>query len=247
MFQSNTLQAKKAFKCNSIITIDSLLNRIERRNMNELVYLKNDEAVCTSLEVAKRFGKRHDNVIQAIRGLLENEDTQIMFKKSSYIEEQNGQTYPMYLMNRDGFSLLVMGFTGKKALEWKINYIKAFNTMEAILAERRTTTGQATIEQNKENRLRETDEIKKFVEYAKQNGSKNADRYYILYSNLANSSAGIIERKLATIAQLNQLTLIENIILNQIRFGIEQEMYYKDIFKKCKAQIELFKNVAFIS
>ena len=214
--------------------------------MNELVYLNNNEAVCNSLLVAEKFGKRHDNVLQAIRGLLKNEDTHPMFRKSSYMEEQNGQSYPMYLMNRDGFSLLVMGFTGKKALEWKLQYIKAFNAMESILAERRTKTGQATIELNKENRLKETDEIKKFVEYAKQNGSKNADRYYILYSNLANSSVGITERKLATIAQLNQLTLIENIILNQIRLGIEQKMYYKDIFKKCKAQIELFKNVAFI-
>lgn len=92
--------------------------------MNNLVYLKNDEPVCSSLQVAEKFGKRHDNVMQSIRGLLKNEGTYEMFKKSSYIEEQNNQKYPMYLMNRDGFSLLVMGFTGKKALEWKLQYIQ---------------------------------------------------------------------------------------------------------------------------
>ena len=50
-----------------------------------------------------------------------------MFFKTTYTHPQNGQTYPLYLMNRDGFSLLVMGFTGKSALEWKIKYINAFN------------------------------------------------------------------------------------------------------------------------
>ena len=56
-----------------------------------------------------------------------------MFQKSTYTNEQNGQTYPMYLMNRDGFTLLAMGFTGKKALQFKLAYIDAFNTMEAEL------------------------------------------------------------------------------------------------------------------
>lgn len=51
----------------------------------------------------------------------------------TYINEQNGQTYPMFLMNRDGFSLLVMGFTGKKAMQFKLEYIKAFNQMEATI------------------------------------------------------------------------------------------------------------------
>lgn len=88
--------------------------------MDNLVYLQNDEPVCSSLQVAEKFGKRHDNVMQSIRGLLKNEGTHEMFKKSSYIEEQNNQKYPMYLMNRDGFSLLVMGFTGKKALQMQL-------------------------------------------------------------------------------------------------------------------------------
>lgn len=52
-----------------------------------------------------------------------------LFIKSSYVHPQNKQTYPFYIMNRDGFSLLVMGFTGKEALEWKLQYIKAFNQM----------------------------------------------------------------------------------------------------------------------
>ena len=68
-------------------------------------------------------------------GALKNEHTPL-FYKTEYVHEQNGQTYPMYLMNRDGFTLLAMGFTGKAALEWKIKYIAAFNAMEQQLSQK---------------------------------------------------------------------------------------------------------------
>ena len=101
----------------------------------ELVKVVNNQLVTDSRQVAEAFGKRHDNVIATVRGLLKNKDTQQMFYETTYHNEQNGQDYKMYLMNRDGFSLLVMGFTGPEALEWKIKYINAFNEMEKKLQE----------------------------------------------------------------------------------------------------------------
>lgn len=99
---------------------------------------QNGESVASSRQIAENFGKEHRNVMRDIEnlmseGVLKNEQTP-MFYKTEYTHEQNGQTYPMYLMNRDGFSLLVMGFTGKAALEWKLKYIQAFNEMEKKLA-----------------------------------------------------------------------------------------------------------------
>lgn len=107
--------------------------------MHELINIKNDEAVTTSLLVADFFKKRHDKVLRAIENLIGGlpKNGVTYFKKSTYVEKQNGQTYPMYYMNRDGFSLLAMGFTGKKALEWKIKYIEAFNQMESYINFRR--------------------------------------------------------------------------------------------------------------
>lgn len=68
-----------------------------------------------------------------VEGLHKNVDTP-MFYKTEYVHEQNGQKYPMYLMNRDGFTLLVMGFNkSAKAMEWKLKYIQAFNEMERKL------------------------------------------------------------------------------------------------------------------
>lgn len=105
--------------------------------MNELVTVYNHQLVTDSRKVAAHFNKRHDHVIRDIDtlvgGLPKNGDTQRMFHKTTYVNAQNGQTYPMYLMNRDGFSLLVMGFTGQKALEWKLKFLAAFNEMDKIL------------------------------------------------------------------------------------------------------------------
>ncbi len=102
--------------------------------MNELVTVYNHQLVTDSKKVAAHFGKRHDHVIRHIeavlRGIPQNGNTPTMYKKVSYVHEQNGQTYSYYLMNRDGFSLLVMGFTGQKALEWKLKFLEAFNAME---------------------------------------------------------------------------------------------------------------------
>lgn len=115
------------------------MNNIEIFKSDEaLVKVENNQIVTDSRSVAEHFGKRHDNVMVTIGGLLKNKETQQMFCKTTYVNEQNNQTYPMYLMNRDGFSLLVMGFTGAKALEWKLKYIQAFNEMEKELANKNT-------------------------------------------------------------------------------------------------------------
>ncbi|MBT9670426.1 phage regulatory protein [Secundilactobacillus kimchicus] len=95
--------------------------------------LKDKQAVTSSLQVAETFGKEHKNILRDIGGLLKNEPTQQMFAKDTYVNNQNGQKYPMYYMNRDGFTLLAMGFTGKKALDFKLKYIEAFNVMETTL------------------------------------------------------------------------------------------------------------------
>lgn len=102
---------------------------------NELIQVNdaNGQLVVSSRQIAEHFGKEHKNVLRDIEGMLKIEPTHNLFYKSTYIHQQNGQEYHEYLMNRDGFSLLAMGFTGKKALEWKLKYIQAFNDMEKKL------------------------------------------------------------------------------------------------------------------
>lgn len=101
--------------------------------MNDLVIMHDQKAVTTSLQVAEDFGKRHDHVLESIQNLTtENQGVKIFFYEGTY-ENSRGREYPMYYMNRDGFTLLAMSFTGKQALKFKLKYIDAFNKMEAAL------------------------------------------------------------------------------------------------------------------
>lgn len=85
--------------------------------------------ITDSLLVAEKFGKEHRHVLDSIRNLVaENSAAKLFFIESQY--ENRGKLYPMYIMSRDGFSLLVMGFTGSKALAFKIEFIEAFNKIE---------------------------------------------------------------------------------------------------------------------
>ncbi|MCR5757592.1 MAG: Rha family transcriptional regulator [Selenomonas sp.] len=99
---------------------------------NELVSVVNNEIVVSSRDVAEHFGKAHKHVLDSIREILAAQNCAArFFHEHSY--ENRGKQYPEYLMNRDGCAPLVMGFTGKKALEWKLKYIEAFDSMEEQL------------------------------------------------------------------------------------------------------------------
>ena len=220
--------------------------------MKDLVMIMRGDAVVSSRQIAEHFGKRHDSILRAIENLIGGlhkigeTPTAKMFYKSTYIEEQNGEEYPMYYMNRDGFSLLVMGFTGKKALEWKLKYIAAFNAMEKLLAERQTLDWQQARQFGKVSRRQATDAIQCFVEYARQQRSKNADKYYMIYSKLANETAKIKDRDSATADQLTVLDAVEWIISRIILDGIAAEEPYKAIYQNCKKRLIQYTEVAFI-
>lgn len=108
--------------------------------MKDLVFRgQDDQVLTTSLKVAEVFEKEHKHVLDAVRKLFtaENSAVKQMFQESTYLNERN-QSQPMFVMNRDGFTLLAMGFNGKKALDFKIAYIDAFNQMEAELKSQQT-------------------------------------------------------------------------------------------------------------
>lgn len=108
--------------------------------MNDIILsTQNGEPVASSRDVAERFGKEHKDVLRSIKNLTAQNCALLkMFHKTEYTTAQNKKA-TMYLMNRDGFSLLAMGFTGKEAVQWKLRYIEAFNQMEKQLAEQNRT------------------------------------------------------------------------------------------------------------
>ena len=108
--------------------------------MKDLVFRgQNDQVITTSLLVAETFEKEHRNVLKSIRKLMSATNVAVaqMFDETTYVNEQ-GKEQPMFVMNRDGFTLLAMGFSGEKALEFKVKYINAFNKMESELKSQQT-------------------------------------------------------------------------------------------------------------
>lgn len=97
---------------------------------------KDGKPVTTSLLVADRFEKNHRDILRIIGNLeCSDEFNQRNFALISYTDQLN-RSQPMYLITRDGFTILAMGFTGKKAMEWKEKYINAFNWMEQTIHDR---------------------------------------------------------------------------------------------------------------
>ncbi len=89
----------------------------------------------TSLDVAETFGKEHYHVLEDIRdiqGNISSPEFSGLFLEDTYTAS-NGKKNPLYVMGRDGFTLLVMGYTGESAIRFKLAYINQFNAMEAAL------------------------------------------------------------------------------------------------------------------
>ena len=228
--------------------------------MNELVFIQNDQALTTSLKVAEVFNKEHRNVIRDIRtlinqmtGMLKNEQTPL-FQETTYIHEQNKQKYPMFLMNRDGFSLLVMGFTGKKALEWKLSYMQAFNLMEKTLIEllekRKTAEWQEARNASKRGWRPLTDAIQKLIGLAREQGSTTEDKiFYMTYARLMNKLLHIKSGSRDKIEswQNYELEKFEFIIKCVLSDKVPTKEDHKKIYTAAKQALENYCELSFIN
>lgn len=134
--------------------------------MNELVLNQNGKPVTTSKLIAEKFGKRHSNVIRDIEETINqmpDSQSQLNFELSEY-KDSSGKSNPLYIMDRDGFALLVMGFTGEKAMKFKIEYIAAFNKMAEQLKPKELTTKEILLlalkaEEEKEKALLQVENL----------------------------------------------------------------------------------------
>ena len=152
--------------------------------MNNLVIMKDQQAVTSSLQVAETFGKEHRAVLKAIDDLKEGlaQKYADLFCEDTYIHPQNKQAYRVVYMNRDGFTLAVLGFNNsQKVLEFKLKYIEAFNQMEKEIQQPKLPTSQRelamlALSANEETNER-VDVIEKEVADLKDNQKIGADDY----------------------------------------------------------------------
>lgn len=237
--------------------------------MNELgLFERKSNVYVSSRIIAERFNKEHSSVLKTIEGVNRKDETGQFkhinglvddlressvnaldyFIKGKYRDERNREQ-PEYLITRDGFVLLGMGFTGIDALRWKLKYIAAFNAMEAALRERQSTDWLQTRIKGKLIRRDETDAIQQLIPYAEEQGSKNMrTTAYVTYTKLVNSLVGIEsgQRDICPFKTLSTIAFLEDMILHTVAEEMQKGTYYKEIYKKCKANGEQIVRFAYL-
>jgi len=222
--------------------------------MDNLVELKRDEVFCDSQMVARKFDQKHNKVVAIINNLQTGlEELRGITTTPKVIKEEReyrGLKYTAHLMNREFFSLLVMRFRGKKALEWQVKFNAAFYEMEKRLLIEITNKNNeswiATRQQGRLVRKETTDIVKEFVEYATNQGSIHAKMYYKHITNLTYKALGLLVqrnpkiRDTIEIINLCYIAMAETEVQRLLKIHMEDKIPYKKIYDFLKEDLERF-------
>ena len=179
---------------------------------NLIIRTEDGKLVVSSRQVAKDFGKEHNDTKKRIRELIRDmgEISHNYFILSKYKDSLN-RSQEEYLLTRDGFSLLVMGFTGTKALEWKLKYIEAFNTMERKLKEI-SKPDSYMIDDPIERAKRWIEEREQYNKVAAELEEQNS-----FVNKISESNGSMLVREVAKLASKGNITIGEKALWNKLR------------------------------
>ena len=180
---------------------------------SQLVSISDTNITTTSLMIAEVFGKKHRDVLEAIRNIDCSSDFRVAeFSAYPYTHPQNKQTYTAYNITKDGFMFLVMGFTGAKAAVWKEAFINAFNAMEKqinhIVNPQPQTAAPITVTQQRQVE----DAMQCITRYFKNNGQKASSNIHKVmrqrhgYSNLRSLNQTQLPRVLVDLKEIEILS-----------------------------------------
>ncbi len=216
----------------------------------ELVNVKKNKVFCDTNMVAKKFGMEHKKVIRSIERLekeiigndLGGPAGPLKFTKEIMV--YRGQEYTGYSMDKTSFMFLAMRFKTKKAFEWQLKFIKAFDLMEQKLLQEEINKNNSdwldVRNHGKLIRRETTDVIKDFIEYADTQGSSGSKWYYKHYTNATYGALGLLVNKkpklrdTLNILEISELVLAENFVRKSIEKYMCAEMAYKKIYSFVK-------------
>ena len=213
----------------------------------DIVILKKKHPTTTSLIVAEKFRKQHKDVIRKIENLIaEDIEDRRNFAPIFYTDSMNREQ-KMYEMDKHGFIILSMRFTGKKALIWQHRFVDAFETMELAIVRQQNLDWEKARLEGKHVRYELTDEIQEFITYAERQGSNNAKMYYMQITKMTNQTLFLIGRKasqnfrdMLDNMQLSFLQTAEFVARNALREGMQKNMLYKDIYVLARDKVTAF-------
>lgn len=222
----------------------------------KMIELKNNIPLTSTKVIEHYTDVKHQNILQLFRRHEESikEFGVIMFetwkpKKGS----KGGRPETFYYLNEEQFTFFIMLMgNSQKVVRFKADLNKQFHQMRTWILDQKTQKqNQQYIEtrnQSKIGRKQETDIIKEFIEYAKEQGSKNADKYYMIISKMENSAFFILKekfknvREILNITQLSKIIVADMIVKQAIIEGMDKQMFYKDIFQLAKKRVVEMSN-----
>ena len=217
--------------------------------MYELVELRKDDVFTNSKVIAEGTGNQHE-AVQAIISKYASDIKDFGKLEFSDLKSGNpkgGRPEHIYYLNEEQATFVITLLRNSKAVvKFKKELVRQFYAMRRFLIEKQSKLWIEMRDNNKQNRLKETDVIQRLVEYAKQQGSNHPDKLYMVYTKLAKTVIGGYRDNIS-IADLSTLTLIESVILQTIRIDMSMGMHYKDIYKDCKERLEKLTEIAYLA
>ena len=223
-----------------------------------LLEVDKDNAIfCTSRMVSEKFEVEHNKVIRAIARLiaksgniepdkLSGSTNQVKSVFIPYEDSYQGNFFTAYRMNKFGFMMLSMRFQTNLAFMWQEKFIEAFFILEDSMNRLHLDTRGIGKILHREK----TDEEKLFIEYAKAQGSKNADKYYIALAVMENNSLFEFEykpknaRDVMTVEQLSTVMVADKVLRKSLTEGMNMRLPYKDVFQLAKKNIEMLTSLS---
>ena len=227
--------------------------------LNKKLIVKNDEVYISTDILANELERKHQTITKLINeyenelktlGILRFEIEEISTRNCK--KEKRGQPKKFYYLNKKQYIFLITNMRTKAnekttVMKAKLEIADMFVEMEKWILEQKTQKqNQQYIEtrnQSKIGRRQETDIIQIFIEYAKQQGSKSADKYYMIISKMENSAFFVLQekfknvREILNIKQLSLIIVADMIVRQAIIEGMDKEMFYKDIFHEAKKRV----------
>ena len=180
----------------------------------------------------------HKDILKIIRDEFEEEINEGKLSPVEYIDNK-GEKRPMYILNYNQCRQ-IFARESKYVRKWTFEYIskleKENEYLRIALLNKQNSEWLETRKQGKLTRRNETDVIASLILIAKKQGSKNADKLYTVYSSLVNKLVGIKskQRDIVSVETLEHIRLLEDLISKVIANGIENDVYYKNIYQNCK-------------
>ena len=215
--------------------------------MKDIVRIEKNKPVTDTLTIAKGIGVTHKNVLGLLRKYSETEILQTSAFETRILKTGGRPTEYAILNEIQASFLITLMANSKKVVSFKEELAKQFfrqrEIIQQLIQQQKDPNWMNVRKDGKIIYKQKTDVIKNFIEYAIKNGSKSANRYYENFAKMENKALFIFEQKypnmreVLTIKQIMNVATADDIIEKAIKEGMDQELFYKDIYKLAKERI----------